>query len=80
MANNKLPTNVTRLDDARPHVTVQTPGQVHVIPLKLLHDIAVGDKPMSYLPDAVYRRMLQEWLDAVARGVFQSLNPPTEGD
>lgn len=52
---------IGRLDDRRPHVTIQTrDGDIYVVPVSLLEDVAAG---RSVLETKLVERIVEEWLD-----------------
>ncbi len=59
-----------KLDDHRPHVVVKVAsGDVHVLPLILLEEIAEGRRPFDHLdlwPD-IMRAVMNEWLSDLKR-------------
>lgn len=53
---------VVALDDRRPHLSVATPGAVHVVPVATVRRIAEGGLPLDALPEAVIRALLGDAL------------------
>lgn len=50
--------DVVEMDAMRPHLTIQTPEAVHVVPLALLSEVAAGKQPFCRLPESVWRALL----------------------
>jgi hypothetical protein len=53
---------VVALDDRRPHLSVVTPGAVHVVPVSAVKRFAEGALPLDALPEAVIRALVGDAL------------------
>ena len=60
--------NVINIEDAKPHITIQGMNAVHVVPLSLIGDIALGVIALSDVEgvDDFVPTLLLEWLNMEA--------------
>ena len=57
---------IADLSERQPHLTICTPGAVHVVPVTLVRDVIAGRQPAEVLSELVLQRIIEEWLEAVS--------------
>jgi len=56
---------IINIEAAKPHITINGLKRVHVVPLSLIEDVAIGKIPLSDVDDAddFIPTLRKEWLD-----------------
>ena len=53
----------TLVNNKRGRLVIKYESNSLYIPIEQIRDITSGKKPISWLPDAVWRKILKEWLE-----------------
>lgn len=72
--------SVVDIDDYRPHMCIEGPGRVHVIPVAMIQNIIDGEMSVNDIEDPhLMRDILADWLQSIPETSYVDSPDPEAG-